>query len=170
MQRQKTTSAWKQFCHFVYSCVNVNMLNALTSLFNWGFWISYKYMTFNCVIDLSKFLQYVTYGSSFLWIQIFSWCPILSDNIHKVWDPLIKGTMFANSLICQPLIPRTAFFTTKLTFNFILYLCSQKCLTRAFYKTCSWWTKTSIIPLLIFYGTIKPLQAKSKQKDRHPVD
>ena len=41
----------------------------------------------------------------------------LSDNIHKVWDPFKKGTVFANSLICQPRIPRTAFFTTKLIFK-----------------------------------------------------
>lgn len=136
MQRQKTTSAWKQFLPLCLFMCKRPICSTLWHLYSTGVWISYKYMTFNCVIDLSKFLQYVTYGSNFLWIQIFSWCPILSDNIHKVWDPLIKkGPCLLIRSFVNHWYLELHFSPQSLYLTLILYLCSQKCLTRAFYKT-----------------------------------
>ena len=60
----------------------------------------------------------------------------LSDNIHKVWDPFKKGGLcllihsFVNHWYLE-----LHFLPQSLYLKFLLYLCSQKCLTRAFYKT-----------------------------------
>lgn len=108
---KKNRAAWKQCLPPCLFTRKRPICSTLWHLYSAGVWISYKYMAFNCVMDLSKFLKYVTYGSNFIWIQIFSWTST------RNWDPLNRETVFVNSLICQPFIPRTAFFTTKLIFE-----------------------------------------------------
>lgn len=67
-------------CHLAYSCVNIQYAQDFDISIHLGVWISYKYMTLNCGIDLSKILEPFAYESILRQIQTLSWFSILSND------------------------------------------------------------------------------------------
>lgn len=108
-------------CHLAYSCVNTQYARNFDISIHLGVWISYKNVTFNCVIDLPKILEPFAYESILIQIQTLSWLPILSDNFpRKLRSPQQRLYVLSDSLV-QSFTLKTVFHRRDHIFNFPLF-------------------------------------------------
>ena len=119
--QQKKSLLENNVCHLAYSCVNTQYARNFDISIHFGVWISYKYVTFNCVIDLPKILEPFAYESILIQIQTLSWLPILSDNFpRKLRSPQQRLYVLSDSLV-QSFTLKTVFCRRDHIFNLPLF-------------------------------------------------
>lgn len=108
-------------CHLAYSCVNIQYAQDFDISIHLGVWISDKYVTFNCVIDLSKILEPFAYESILIQMQTLSWFLVLSDNFpRKLRSPQQRLCVLSVSF-AQPFTLKTVFRSRDHIFNLPLF-------------------------------------------------